>query len=641
MSFQSIYISTPGALHTITDPTTVYILSSINPLANEIIIRDATGFPAGQRFVVSTAQGLRFSPSLSTQTLSSFTATTPYSFITVAPHTPTEYMLLEAPGFPTRSSRLDLAPNYLYLSTLSTLTTTATKQATLGTLVLNGTLQATPATLQISTLQATRISTNTIYTRLAQTNNTATSNLQTNTITYSANPSFITALSTQTLSTAISASFTKDFLLTSNLNIGPNSNIQVAGTSHFGSTLVTSNIIQTGPTHGFGSTVYAPSTNIIGTISSLATYGIAGAHTTSNYQAISYISSTAYVAGRTVAQSLQLGPSVNPSYQLYVDGKHRITGNYTTQALSTNQISTLSASASSIRYRNATGTNVSLNATGDFIFINGNQIIPERSIGRDMYSLLGSNWVSTPNFITSNIIVNSSVRINYTPSSYQYSLELQGSAFFSTNLVMDNLAVYGGTNPNAFQNPAFNTIYSSTNGLLLNNRFFIDTSKNFVGINTTNPQYFLDISATLYHANPTAFNTATTWVALSDETAKENICKSRMTEYVEAFENLKLKEFTYEPTFAAIHRLPTNPQLGFLAQDVELYFPNAVLEKPFYNYPDFHFLTTDQIIKAHQAITRMMLSTVSGHSTIIGNQWVYISTANAFQDSYNSNYGPF
>lgn len=632
MSLSNTYVSTPGTLFNIPVDGNqyVYLLSSINQLAGEIIIRNAGTSP----FIVSTTQGLTFSPSLSTQTLSSFTATTPYSFISVVPRTPTEYMLLEAPGFPTRTSRLDLAPNYLYLSTLSTLqlTATPTAQANLGAFYFQNALQAPTATLQLSSIQATRVSTATLEAAILQTNALRTSSLQTNTISYSALPSYITALSTQTLSaaTATTTTFAKDITVQGNASF--TSNLTVQGTTFFGSTLTIQNITATGPTQGFGSTIYTPSTNITGLVSSLTSYIALSTHTTTNYAATNFISTNSYSAGQSYAQSVQLGPYINPTYQLYVNADHRITGDYTTAALSTLTVSTQSASISSLRYRNAAGQQVEVNAIGNFIYVNGQRIIPERVIGQDMHSIRTSNWISTPVFITSNILLNSSVQVRYSPSSYQYSLELLGSAFFSTNFIADNLAIYGGRDPNAFQAPAFNTIYSSTNGLLLNNRFFIDSSKNFVGINTTNPQYMLDISATLYHANPTAFNTATTWVAISDEAAKENICRIHKEQYLEAFRNIKLKQYTFEPAFAAANRLPTTPQLGFIAQDVELYYPNSVMEKPFYTYADFHFLTTDQIIKTHQAITRMMLSTVTGHSTIIGNQWAYISTTTNLQE---------
>ena len=184
MSLSNTYVSTPGTLFNIQADGNnyVYLLSSINQFGGEIIIRNANTSP----FIVSTTEGLRFTPSLSTQTLSSFTATAPYSFISVVPRTRTEYMLLEAPGFPTRTSRLDLAPNYLYLSTLSTLqlTATPTTQANLGAFYFQDALQAPTATLQLSSIQATRVSTATLQASLLETATLHTSSLQTNNISY-------------------------------------------------------------------------------------------------------------------------------------------------------------------------------------------------------------------------------------------------------------------------------------------------------------------------------------------------------------------------------------------------------------------------------------------------------------------------
>jgi hypothetical protein len=83
--------------------------------------------------------------------------------------------------------------------------------------------------------------------------------------------------------------------------------------------------------------------------------------------------------------------------------------------------------------------------------------------------------------------------------------------------------------------------------------------------------------------------------------------------------------------FAAKHGLTGRREYGFLAQDVEFYYPNSVVKMPFYKYDDFHFLNVDQIMKAHYAVTRCMLDTTRYHSTLIQHRHEFISTAYNYQ----------
>ena len=267
---------------------------------------------------------------------------------------------------------------------------------------------------------------------------------------------------------------------------------------------------------------------------------------------------------------------------------------------------------------------------------------------------------------------------------------MRGDAFISTALIADTLAIYDGTDAAIFANPAFNTIYLSTNGMLINNRLFIDHLQNRVGVNTVNPQYTLDVSGLIYHTSSIAYNVGggSSWIVVSDSAAKENIVSNiDYSPYQEMIQNLKLKEYTYSdvpeettvtipitggqptrdpntdeiienpaiigtydvsqiihPGFASQYGLQDHREYGFIAQDVEFYFPNAVYESPFYKYDDFRFLNVDQIMKAHYAITRSMLQTVKTHSTIIGHRRDFISTASGYQNlmlaDLSANVGP-
>jgi hypothetical protein len=688
MSFPSIYISTPGTLHTNTDPTTVYLLSSINPLSQEIIIRDTGLLTGGKQFVVSTTQGLRFSPSLSTQTLSSFTATTPYSFITVAPRTPTEYILLEAPGFtnPNRTNRLDLAPNYLYLSTLSTLSLTASTRASLGdftigvgsgnppgganittypnalTTLAASTITApfiSAATLQVSSVQALAITTSTL--------NTITPIVQTS--------AYVGATSTLAGTTTAAATFQGDLTQTDGLGLGLAALITVAGTAAFQSTLQTTTAQLYNQPAGFGSTfTVAGTTTATATFSTLGSLYVAGdTRTDSNYN-VNTLSTISYNALATAHPvKAFFGTSNTNPYTAFVQGNAATTGPFITPATSSLTLSTATASFSSITFLEG-ATRYRIAGSNGAILVN-ETAITSSSYAPFFSTVLASNYVDVRGeFRTSTLQVNMANPTPYNASSLQYTLEARGNMYVSSAFVMDNMAVYGGTNPTLYTTPAFNTLYASTNGLLINNRLFVNGIQNRVGVNNANPAYTLDISAQLFVNATNVFNIGTTsWVVASDSALKENIqdvSGAALDSYSAVVEALPLKRYRYKQDrtynvdisrsvvdaqgfpvldgqgnpvlenatvqqtdigFASEYQLGSAQRYGFIAQDVELFFPNAVYETPFYKYADFNFLTTGPIFNAQYTITRTMVSTVVGHSTIVGRRREFISTVSQRQ----------
>ena len=687
MSLSNIYVSTPGTVFSVPSDanTYVYLLSSINPIAQEIIIRNTDTSP----FIVSTTEGIRFTPSLSTQTLSSFTASNPYSFISVVPRTQMEYMLLEAPGFtnPNRTNRLDLAPNTLFLSTFSTLSLTASIKAQLGDFTIgNGlgnlsggqgrilTYPGALTTLAASTITAPFISAATLQVSSLQALATTTSTL--NTITPIVQTSgYVGATSTLAGTTTATATFQGDLTQTDGLGLGPAALITVGGTAAFQSTLQTTTAQLYGPAAGFGSTfTVAGTTTATATFSTFGSlYVAANTRTDSNYNAniLSTISYNALATAHPVKAFF--GTSNTNPYTAFVQGNAATTGPFTTPATSSFTVSTATASFSSITFLDGATRNLIAGSNGA-ILLNGTAIT-SATYAPFFSTVLASNYVDVRGeFRTSTLQVNLANPTSYSVSSPQYTLEAGGNMYVSSAFVMDNLAVYGGTNPTLYPTPANNTLYASTNGLLINNRLFVDGLQNRVGVNNTNPAYTLDISAQLFVAATNVFNIGTTsWVVASDSALKEyiqDVSGAALDSYSAVIEALPLKRYRYkqdqtynvdisravvnaqgfpvldgqgEPVlenatvqqtdvgFASEYQLGSAQRYGFIAQDVELFFPNAVYETPFYKYADFNFLTTGPIFNAQYAITRTMVSTVVGHSTIVGRRREFISTVSQRQ----------
>lgn len=628
------YISSPGVLNTSPTDTTVYLLSSINDVAQELIIRDAAPLTTG-KIIVSTTRDIYFSRDLcGAALLSSFTITRPYDYITVASRTPREYMLLQASTTPTRTNNQALVPNFLQISTLSTLATVASSNASLGNLILGGPIlkdSTTDTRLAMSTLNATAyLSTGlaTLSTAIATT--TATDQLNTTAATsYSAYTGVFSTLRDYTVETTLAIG--GSLLQTGDLKVGA-AGTGAGGTAWFGSTLQADSARVALDT-AFGSSLsLANSLTLANTLSTLTTWSGAGALYTSNYTALNAISTSSYNAGQTINSSKTYvgGSNVGAEATTTVTGSTYVDSMWTTPFTSTNTVSTVSGTVSSINFINNLGAQVRLRGAGTNIAINEVVISGGGSLAPFLSTVTTSNWVSTAQYITSTLQ-------HATAATLPYTYDMRGDAFISTALIADTLAIYDGTNAAAFNNTAFNTIYLSTNGMLINNRLFIDHLQNRVGVNTVNPQYTLDVSGLIYHTSSIAYNVGggSSWIVVSDSAAKENIVSNiDYDPYKEMIQNLKLKEYTYSDAsgFASEYGLLGHREYGFLAQDVEFYFPNAVYESPFYKYDDFRFLNVDQIMKGHYAITRSMLQTVKSHSTIIGHRHDFISTASSYQN---------
>ena len=370
------YISSPGVLNTSPTGTTVYLLSSINDVGAEIIIRDAAPLTTGT-VVVSTTRDIYFNRDLcGAALLSSFTITRPFDYITVASRTPVEYMLLQASTTPTRTDNQALVPNFLQISTLSTLATVASSNVVLGNLVLGGPILKDPTTntrLTMSTLTASAyFSTGLATLSTVLTNTTATGQLNTSAATtlYSAYTGTFSTLRDYTVETTLAVG--GSLLQSGDLKVGAGT--VVGGTAWYGSTLQANNA-RVGLDTAFGSSLsLVSSLTLPNTLSTLTTWSGAGALYTSNYTALNVISTLSYNAGQTLnTGKTYIGGSnaVPPiTATTAVTGSTYVGSMWITPFTSTNTVSTVSGTVSSINFINNLGAQVRLRGEGTNIAIN-------------------------------------------------------------------------------------------------------------------------------------------------------------------------------------------------------------------------------------------------------------------------------
>ena len=116
-------------------------------------------------------------------------------------------------------------------------------------------------------------------------------------------------------------------------------------------------------------------------------------------------------------------------------------------------------------------------------------------------------------------------------------------------------------------------IYDHTAGL---NRFTIDDAGQ-VGIGTTGPSYKLEVS-TDSAGKP---GVGGLWTVVSDERIKANIVPANLDRCYEIVKSVPLKYFGFAPGVYTDDQINDKHNLGWIAQDVQKVFKNAVSVKPF------------------------------------------------------------
>jgi len=105
-----------------------------------------------------------------------------------------------------------------------------------------------------------------------------------------------------------------------------------------------------------------------------------------------------------------------------------------------------------------------------------------------------------------------------------------------------------------------------------------------VGLGVTNPLYRLHLSR-----DSAAKPTTSTWTTSSDERLKTNIINANLDQCWDNVQQISLKRYSW------CNESYDHSRLGWIAQDVEPYFPKSVETKALYNIPDCKILNTDQL----------------------------------------------
>ena len=159
-----------------------------------------------------------------------------------------------------------------------------------------------------------------------------------------------------------------------------------------------------------------------------------------------------------------------------------------------------------------------------------------------------------------------------------------------TNSPNSLLAVAGGM----MVGPQFSNAIAPANGLAIQGN---------VGIGTSNPGAQLDLST-----DSARKLTSTAWATGSDQRVKRNIVDANLDLCYSNVKNLKLRRFQWDSNFYP--DVDDRNVLGWIAQEVESVYPNAVFETDSHGISNFKNLQTDQVIKSMYGAVQGLISKV-------------------------------
>jgi len=234
--------------------------------------------------------------------------------------------------------------------------------------------------------------------------------------------------------------------------------------------------------------------------------------------------------------------------------------------------------------------------------------------GGQLYMFMGNNNGTTgPNnaysFI-SDIIDENNLSINGAQGTqgFQGSLGLQGlignQGITSTpiisitgltgNIMLTNITGAAANSILYFQNENITSV--SLSGTFIN----IQPTNKYFGILKETPAYTLDIGGNARKS------TTTTWLTGSDERVKENIEDANLDICYNTVKNLKLRRFKWKEEIYPEYT--DRNVIGFIAQEVEQYFPNSVKQTNDHGFVDFKSIDVDQVYKTMYGALQKVIS---------------------------------
>ncbi len=253
----------------------------------------------------------------------------------------------------------------------------------------------------------------------------------------------------------------------------------------------------------------------------------------------------------------------------------------------------------------------------------------------NLYSYDGINWayVSTVEYLAaSNLYWISDLKMFISVYSDRFAYSTDGINFNS------RIATFSGNNAMSWNNlawsPSLNILIASTNtgtyrllySDIINTQYsrstlyshksqmYLNKSNGNLGLGTLTPNYQLELSTD--NAKKPSTNT---WTITSDSRLKENIENADLNICYNILKNLKLKKYKWKDTMTNYNNIKDKHKLGWIADEVEEYFPKSILIKKNNNLDDCKNLDIDQIVSIMYGSTQKIINNYENLNNEINN----------------------
>jgi hypothetical protein len=179
------------------------------------------------------------------------------------------------------------------------------------------------------------------------------------------------------------------------------------------------------------------------------------------------------------------------------------------------------------------------------------------------------------------------------------------------SLQLPNLNLWARDDPNRIyfghsMAVRFSTITFNEGDLTILKNLQNSLLRGYVGINTLNPQYALDIG----YGNARQA-TSVNWTNPSDQRVKNILSTIEYSKICNNLEHLRLVTFEWNTKYRDEHGLPAGKEFGFISQEVGKIFPSSIYFTNEFGLSSFQTLDTDQLYKMKFAVTQTLLRRIS------------------------------
>ena len=282
--------------------------------------------------------------------------------------------------------------------------------------------------------------------------------------------------------------------------------------------------------------------------------------------------------------NLGIGTS-SPQYRLDVIGNANISGNIFTSNLFIRRGAFLES--------------------GDFVVSVGNVSVGNTLTVTGTSTLNGNLTVyNSETFTYGNIYNYKGIYINKNGALYTGTETVGLHAFYMYDTTTSQSTLFGGADDT--NKVGYFDVRGYGGGLPL----ILNRSGGNVGVGTGTPAVQLDLST-----DGARKLTTTTWATGSDERIKENIIYADLIRCYNIVANIPLHHYKWKDEIAEV--IEDKSMLGWIAQEVEAYFPKAVTKSAEHGLIDFRTLNADQMYKVMYGALQRTMQKCEEHERVI------------------------